>query len=150
MAMATGVGVQEEFSHDHEATRGEFSTVLMRTDQEFVEAVRTGDAERAAALYTPDAKFMPPDAPSIEGRSNIRAVFEAYLHAGWKDMSIKTIESQVLSDSEAYSLGETTFWSTAADPRQPDDVLTCKYLLIWTKLDGQWLIHRDIYNNDPR
>ncbi|OKO66835.1 hypothetical protein AC630_41245 [Bradyrhizobium sp. AS23.2] len=96
-----------------------------------------------AALYTEDAKVLPPDAPIVSGRKAIEEFWRTHANAlGLIDATLKTIDLEIAGDT-AYEIGE-------ADLKLSSGQAKVKYLLVWLRSrDGQWHAHRDIWNNMP-
>jgi ketosteroid isomerase-like protein len=90
-------------------------------NRNFGGAVGRRDYAGLAALYTENAKVLPPDGPVVTGRS---------------------IDLEVAGDT-AHEVGEATLKVGAGEAR-------AKYLVVWMKGgDGNWRLHRDIWNNMP-
>jgi ketosteroid isomerase-like protein len=90
-------------------------------------------------IYTSDATVMPPGAPMITGRENVRAFWKATVEAlnptGGK---LETLSIEVLGD-RAVEIGRATIES--AGP-----TLEVKYVVVWKREDGAWKLHIDIWN----
>jgi uncharacterized protein (TIGR02246 family) len=107
----------------------------------WMQAFNTHDAEGLAALYTRDAVFLPPNQPAVFGRDAIRATNQEFFATGDFKIDIEALET-VIDGELAYVAGRYRLWT--------DDgslVDRGKYIEIWRAVDGQWLIHRDIYNS---
>lgn len=107
----------------------------------WMEAFNSHDADGLAALYTQDAVFLPPNQPAVFGRDAIRATHQEFFATGDFKIDIEALET-VVDGHLAYVAGRYRLWT--------DDgslVDRGKYLEIWRAVDGQWLIHRDIYNS---
>jgi len=120
---------------------GADKAVLEAGAAKFMEAFNSEDADALAALFSDDAVMLPPNAPAIFGRDAIRAdnreAFELVDHA---------IE---LEDLEIKIEGDLGYKAGRYRVRNKDDSLIDrgKYIEIWRKVDGQWTIHRDIWNS---
>ena len=55
------------------------TTEIAATNRAFEEAVRKGDVDRLAYLYTTDAMALPPDGPIVKGREELRARYGTML-----------------------------------------------------------------------
>ena len=114
-------------------------TEIAAANRVFEEAARTRDTDRIAALYTADAIVMPPDAPFVKGRENIKQFWgSAIQQMGVKDVRLNTLDLEVASDT-AYEVGEAVLTLQSGG-------VTAKYVVVWKKVDGQWRLHRDIWN----
>jgi uncharacterized protein (TIGR02246 family) len=106
----------------------------------FAAAFLRGDAQAVAALYTEDAKVMPPGAGTAAGRPAIAAFWKGAIDAGVKDLVLVT--EQVESEGDlAYETGRVRLVSS--DGRVTED----RYLVVWRRAGGKWRLHRDIWNS---
>ena len=112
-------------------------------NRKFGAAAGRKDYAGLAALYTEDAKLLPPDAPIIAGRKAIEEFWRAAAAAlGLISVTLKTQDLEVSGDI-ACETGEAelTLGSGAAK---------VKYLVVWRRGgDGRWRMHRDIWNAMP-
>ncbi len=114
-------------------------TDIAAVNRTFQEAARKRDVDRIAGLYTTDAMVMPPDAPFVKGRESIKQFWSfAIQQMGVQDVQLNTRELEVVGDT-AYEVGEAVL-------TLPSGAATAKYLVVWKKIDGQWRLHRDIWN----
>ena len=113
-------------------------------NRKFGAAVARKDYAGMAALYTEDAKVLPPDGPIVSGRKAIEELWRTTANAfGVTDATLKTIDLQVVGET-AYEVGEADLKLSSGQQAK------VKYLVVWTKgRDGQWRLHRDIWNNMP-
>jgi len=105
----------------------------------FEEAAGKGDLESLASLYTKDAVALPPDGPLVRGRDNIKQMWASIAQQiGLKSVKLETIDLEVAGEM-AHEVGEAqlTLGSGTA---------VVKYVVVWKKADGQWRLHRDIWN----
>ena len=108
-------------------------------NRQFEEAVRKGDLDRLASLYTPDAMAVPPDSRVVKGRENIKQMWGGIAQQlGLKDVRLNTLDLQLAGDT-AYEVGEATL--TVANGSA-----MVNFVVVWKKLDAQWRLHRDIWN----
>ena len=97
-----------------------------------------------AALYTENAKVLPPDGPVVSGRGAIEEFWRAAAAAlGLTDATLKTVDLEVSGDV-ACEVGEALLHLSGGQ------TALVKYLVVWMKgSDGKWRLHRDIWNNTP-
>jgi uncharacterized protein (TIGR02246 family) len=103
-------------------------------------AFNTRDVDAMTALHAEDAVLLPPDAPAVFGRDAIRAAYVDLFAAGFA-IELEDLEIKVSGDL-GYKAGRyrmTDKTGTLVDRG--------KYIDIWSKKDGQWLLHRDIWNS---
>ena len=106
----------------------------------WMEAFNARDADRLTALYAEDAVVAPPNAPAIFGRDAIRADNRETFAAGEVAVELEDLEIIIQGDL-GYKAGRYRM-------RAKDTLVDRgKYLEIWRKIDGEWLLHRDIWNS---
>jgi ketosteroid isomerase-like protein len=113
-------------------------------NRKFGAAAAGKDYAGMAALYTDNAKVMPPDAPIVTGKKAIEEFWRAAATAlRLTGVTLKTVDLEVTGDT-AYEVGE-------ADLKLGSGQAKLKYLVVWQRGgDGQWRLHRDIWNNMPQ
>jgi uncharacterized protein (TIGR02246 family) len=106
----------------------------------WVERYALHDAAGIAALYSEDAQLLPPDAEIVNGRAAIQEFFARENPPGSAGVEIATVETRVFGDY-AYRQGSFRF-------KGPDGEAAAagKFIELWKKVDGEWLIHRDIWS----
>lgn len=103
-------------------------------------AFNAGDAAAMAALYTTDARLMPPGSEPVSGTAAIRGYFASQMTGGAKF---------ALTPGEAMGFGDFAFESgkwvaTGADGKHLDHGT---YVSLFRKVDGAWKLHRDTWNS---
>ena len=108
----------------------------------WAELFNKGDFEGLAQLYTADATAFPPGSAMVRGRAAIGRM--------WKGMAeqvsnpkVTTLEVKRLSPSAAREIG--TFGLTTKGPL-PKEV-SGKYLVVWERVQGEWKLAADIWND---
>jgi uncharacterized protein (TIGR02246 family) len=103
-----------------------------------------GDWEAFASLYTEDLVLMPPNGPSVTGRTGIPDMFAAVTIT---EFSSRLTHVDGCADI-AYGLGEHSWQMTIEGISEPVREAG-KWVAVWRKQpDGQWLIAVDIWNSD--
>lgn len=100
-----------------------------------------GDIDGIVALYTEDARLLPPDAEMSQGLDAVRATFGGLIDAGLTG-TLNTTEAMVAGDI-GYRFG--TFSLQAPDG---SEAYRGKYMEIWRQVGGEWKISADIWNSD--
>jgi len=118
------------------------SDEIMAANESFMAALQTGDVEDIVSHYTDNARVMPPNMPLIEGKENIRGMWEATLSMGGMDLKVKTLTAEAFKKT---AIEEGAYKVHAPDGQVVDDG---KYIVIWKKVDGRWLLHQDIFNSN--
>jgi ketosteroid isomerase-like protein len=106
----------------------------------WMEAFGAKDIEAMTAFYAEDAVLLPPNAPAIFGRDAISATMQEMFAAG---LGIE------LEDLEIKVAGNLGYKAGRYRTRGEDGSLIDrgKYIEIWSKVDGTWVLHRDIWNS---
>lgn len=105
----------------------------------FIAAFLRGDARAVAALYTENAEVVAPGAPVARGRASIAAAWQKAIDAGVKDLSLETADVESAGDLAC----ETGKVRTVA---RDGTVTLGRYVVVWKRTNGRWLLHRDIWN----
>jgi len=112
---------------------------ISAVNRQFEDAARKGDLDRLASLYTPDAIALPPDGPVVKGREAIKQMWGAVAQQmGLKEVRLQTLEFEQAGDT-GYEVGEATLALASG-------TAVAKFVVVWKKVDGQWRLHRDIWN----
>lgn len=109
-------------------------------------AYSAGDAEGVAALYADDAVVNPPGSPPARGSAAIReAVAKDIANSSGGGFSLKPG-----SESEIGVSGDLAWeWNTfTVQDKSGATVDAGKYVTLFQRRDGKWLIIRDIWNSD--
>ncbi len=109
-------------------------------NERFMKTFAAGDAAGVAQLYTADGQVLPPQSDPITGRKGIEAFWRAVIGMGVAAAKLETVELFDHGDA-AYEVGR---YVLAAASGQPLD--HGKYLVAWRLEDGEWRLHRDIWN----
>ena len=108
---------------------------------EWQDAMNAKDPDAIAALYTANARVLPPNGPAKIGRDAVRAEFAAMIDAGLS-VELASIETKSGGDV-AYNVG--TYVLTAGDTVVDEG----KFIETWNRsADGEWLMANDIWNSD--
>jgi uncharacterized protein (TIGR02246 family) len=105
----------------------------------FITAFLRGDAQAVADLYTETAQVIAPGAPVARGRSAIAAAWQKSINAGVKDIALNTAEVESAGDL-AIETGVVRLVG------RDGGVSEGRYVVVWKRTNGQWKLHRDIWN----
>ena len=105
------------------------------------EAMNSKDVEAVVALYSENARLMPPNAETGQGHDAVREAFGGMIDAG---LSVDLETTEALA---AGNLGTRigTYVLTSDDGTEVDHG---KYIETWEKVEGEWVITNDIWNSD--
>ena len=118
---------------------------IRKLEQEFLKAIVASDFDKAVALRTEDVIWMPPGAPTLEGRA---ALLQSLSSSPVRPLNFTAnpIQTDGL-DGLAYNRGEYTYVGIVGKDTLRE---SGKYLQIWKKQpDASWLIALDIWNANP-
>jgi uncharacterized protein (TIGR02246 family) len=124
----------------------EIREAIKNTNLKFAEIFKRGDAAGIAALYTADARLMPPGAPTLSGTEAITAFWQAAMNQGIKGATLETIDVETSGGALATEIGQFTL--SMESPRGGQVEQTGKYIVLWKNDAGTWKIHADIWNGD--
>jgi uncharacterized protein (TIGR02246 family) len=120
------------------------TTEIAAVNRAFEEAVRKGDVDRLAQLYTQDAIALPPDGPFVRGRDAIKELWSGVIRdLALRDVTLQTMELEIAGET-ACEVGEARL--KLEPPSSAPTTATVKYVVAWKKAGGRWQLHRDIWN----
>jgi ketosteroid isomerase-like protein len=117
--------------------------VVAQKNAAFTAAHVTGDVATIDAMFTRDARALPPGAEPVIGVAALHAFTVEYLRSGVKAFEEQTTDcygnGDLLVDQGAYVV---TYG--------PDNTVERgKYLNVWVQEDGTWKIRANIWNTSP-
>jgi uncharacterized protein (TIGR02246 family) len=124
----------------------EIRAAIENTNLKFAEIFKRGDAAGIAALYTADARLMPPGSPTLSGTEAITAFWQAAMKQGIKAATLETIDVETSGGVLATEIGQFTL--SMESPRGGQVEQTGKYIVLWKNDGGTWKLHADIWNGD--
>jgi ketosteroid isomerase-like protein len=97
-------------------------------------------------IYTADARILPPGAPLIAGRDNIRKFWsDLIIGANAKSGVLTSVDVMPAGDG-AVEIGNAVL--TIAPAGQAEVQMEVKYVVFWRQEDGAWKWHVDIWNSN--
>ena len=115
------------------------SAAIQQANDKWGKFFSDNDAAGVASLYTADARLLPPNHPVVTGKENIKAFWESLMQEGIR-ADVTTITA-LANGSTAVEEGMVKIYAGDA---MVDEV---KYIVIWKKVKGEWMIHQDIWNS---
>ena len=106
----------------------------------FERYVENQQFDSLTAIYTANGQLMAPNAPTASGE-NIVGAFESIAQMGVSSINLQTMEVEAAQDF-AYEVGNYTLQTESG--MEADNG---KYIVIWKQEDGEWKLHRDIFNS---
>ena len=119
----------------------EISDAIVAANEKFMAVFKMGDAAGLANLYTENGQVLPPNGGFLTGKDAIQAIWQSILDMGAKEIKLDIVEVEGQGDT-AIEVSNYTLYSE--DGQELDKG---KYIVIWKQKDGQWKLHRDIFNS---
>jgi uncharacterized protein (TIGR02246 family) len=126
--------VQQDNAKTHDA--------IVAANEQFMTAFGNSDDAAMAVLYTEDAKLMPSNSDFVSGNEAVRAFWKSVFDMGIKKAKLETLEVEGMGDT-ACEVGKYTLFTEGEQV-----VDSGKYVIIWKMVNGQWKLHRDIWNTN--
>lgn len=106
----------------------------------------SGDAERLASLYAPNAISMPPNLPTLRGQAAVLEDFRGFF-ANNAARHLTQIEEIIVDDDLSI---ERSRYRMTFRPRGggPEITETGRHIEVRRRINGQWLIIHEIWNSD--
>lgn len=116
------------------------SEEIRAANESLMKAIKAQDVKTLVSLYTEDARVLPPNSPPLEGKESITTMWEVMFESSPMNMQLKTLSAE--------AFGTTAVEEGVYEVLLPDGqaVDKGKYIVIWKKVDGKWLLHQDIFN----
>jgi len=125
----------------------EIRETIKNTNLKFAEIFQRGDAAAVAALYTADARLLPPGAPMMSGTEAIRAFWQGAMNLGIKAATLETIDVESSGGGDlATEIGKFTL--SIETPGGERSAQTGKYMVLWKRDAGIWKLQADIWNTN--
>lgn len=121
--------------------RSQSSPELAAMSDRWAAALAAGDIEGMADMYTPNCRILPPNAPMLEGRDAVSAVFGGMVDAGLT-AELETVEATVAGDI-GLKIGRYTLMA-------PDGMIVDqgKFSETWKKGPAGWQMSSDMFSSD--
>ncbi len=122
----------------------EVSDAIKAINQKFMAAVKRGDTAALAALYTGDARLLPPNHQPVSGTQAIKDFWETIIAMGVKEARLESAEVETRGDM-AYEIGRYVL--TFQLPGETAITELGKYVVVWKNQNDTWKLHIDIWNS---
>jgi uncharacterized protein (TIGR02246 family) len=113
---------------------------IRSVNQNFETNFASGDAQGMASLYTSDGLLLPPGAGTQKGPNAIQNFWQMVMDMGIKGAHLETLEIEQEGET-AIEMGQ--YELSGAEGQRMDQG---KYIVIWKRQEGQWKLHKDIWN----
>ena len=116
---------------------------IAKVNEKFMAAFQRGDTAGVTALYTDGAQLLPPGTAMMSGRAAIEAFWTGAIGSGIKRVDLQSLGIDEHGDI-AVEVGKVVLYGSAGEV-----IDRIKYLVVWKNDNGEWKLHRDIWNGDP-
>lgn len=118
---------------------------LSKRSQTFVAIFNRNDAASLAALYTADAELLVPGLPRLTGLAAVESFWKTAFSRGKRTFDkVEPVTTVVDGDLAV----EYANWHLSVDDRQGNiSRETGKNVLVWKRVNAEWLISLDIWNS---
>jgi ketosteroid isomerase-like protein len=121
---------------------------LLAIEKKWGEAARSADVSGMLSVYSPDAIIMQPDMPLIVEQQTYRKALESWI----TELVDPKAQKYTIDQVEISASGDLGFTRGTMNYQQetPDGIIdyTGKWLTIYKKIDGKWVVIVDIANSD--
>jgi uncharacterized protein (TIGR02246 family) len=114
---------------------------IANANANFMEAFSQGDAAGIADLYTDDGQVLPPNGDFVIGKEAIETFWQVVMDMGIKEANLHIGEVEEQGDLAV----EVSKFTLIGEEGQVLD--QGKYIIVWKQENGQWKLHRDIFNS---
>jgi ketosteroid isomerase-like protein len=110
------------------------------------QVVKNRNVDALDDIYTSDARILPPGAPMISGRLDIKRFWSEMIHST-QAKSCTLISVDVMPAGEGVvEIGKATL--SVGAPDGDTQQLDVKYVVFWRHQEGRWRWHVDIWNQN--
>ncbi len=114
---------------------------ITSANEAFMYAFNQGDASGLAALYTENGQILPPNSEFVTGKEAIQSYWQAMMDMGIKEVDLEIVEVEGHGNT-AIEVSKCTLKGEEGQILDKG-----KYIVVWKKVNGQWKLHRDIFNS---
>lgn len=95
-------------------------------------------------IYTTDARILPPGAPMITGRADIKQFWSDMVQGAHATSALLSSIDVLPAGDGVVEIGQAVL--TVAPPGAAKGQVEVKYVVYWREEDGRWKWHIDIWN----
>lgn len=117
--------------------------VIQKLENQWANAVNTGNIAGLMAMYTKDADSLPAGAKMMKGQKAIEAYWKGAMNA-MQDVQCTTVDVKPLGGAAAREIGTCSAMTRKAPLKEVD----IKYVVLWQKAGGTWKQALEIWNSD--
>ncbi|MFP4847267.1 YybH family protein [Winogradskyella sp. PE311] len=121
--------------------------IINKNIKAFSQAYINSDANALANMYTEDGKIFPNNRMIMSGKPNIKSYW--IIPDGVKILHHKVTPSEIhIENNIAYDYGYYEGKTLTKDKKELS--WQGKYIIVWKKINGDWKIYLDIWNNSAK
>lgn len=98
-------------------------------------------------IYTADARILPPGAPMISGREDIKKFWRDLIQSVNAVAAVLTSEQVIPAGDGIVEIGRAVL-TVEPEGRGAANSMEVKYVVYWRQEDGLWKWHVDIWNQN--
>jgi ketosteroid isomerase-like protein len=118
--------------------------VIEANEARFSAFFAKGDVKSVSELYTETGKLLPPNGEIVEGRDKIRDFWRGVWDSGVKKLETKTAEV-IGTGTTVSEVGGYKLFGSGGELLDEG-----KFIVIWKKERGNWLLHRDMWSSNRK
>lgn len=124
--------------------QAQLQSAIQAAEDRLAQALASRNVATLLTRYTDDIHLMPHGTPTLVGKVAVGTYFEEVFRLGICGAQFETVSVEGAGD-EAREIGRYTLY---AGPSQDERVVAQqgRYLVIWRKVGGEWLLHWDMFN----
>ena len=119
---------------------------IQAVENAWATASNTKDVATISAFYAEDAVSMPANLPILMGKAAIEKVIKTDFEKRKAGLVTAYETTDVFGDDKMV----TEFGKTTTKDAAGKVTYTGKYMALWEKRNGKWLVIRDMYNDDVK
>ncbi|MBW3549418.1 MAG: nuclear transport factor 2 family protein [Proteobacteria bacterium] len=129
-------------AHDDSRADTNAHAAIEAANRNFEATFARTDPDGMASLYSREGQVLPTGSDAIAGHQAIAAYWRAAFEAGIERVELETLELDTHGD-RATEVGRYTLHGAGEQV-----IDRGKYVVIWTLENGEWKLHRDIFNTN--
>lgn len=122
------------------STSSDVRAEIRSANDQFEQMFAQGNSVGMTSLYTLEGMLLPTGSGMVQGREAIGKFWQMVMDMGVKGAKLETVEVDQQGET-AIELGQ---YLLSGEGGQRID--QGKYIVIWKMIDGQWKLHKDIWN----
>ncbi|GHC53240.1 hypothetical protein GCM10010096_26910 [Alcaligenes pakistanensis] len=124
--------------------QAELQLAIQAAEDKLALALSSRDVATLLKRYTDEIHLMPHGVPTLVGKVAVGAYFEEVFRMGVCGAQFETLTVEGEGD-EAREVGRYTLYAGASQAARVV-AQQGRYLVIWRKVAGEWLLHWDMFN----